>query len=613
MLKTNIKKINCKDINLKNKLLKKRINIKEQQTIIINECYYYSSDLMLKDVYDIENHSITTEDLYYAIFVSSDIECIIDNKILKLINFIDGYTSFELDNEKNNITFNYDEKTITINCNNRTYTIEKNNVKKSGTFYVTYVKLYYFLINNILPLYYLFDNIKCVINNTDINSDYLFKLNNYTFNHKYLCKYGLFQVSIISLDNSYTSYGILYHKKITGINGFKYFNYFYSYGFNNTYGAFNYYSIIDNNYDIFNFVIFNMKETYGNIISGFDNIPLNFSPTYYNEDYKLEDSNNLTDNLLLPLNFTAKQLKKYLENGDVIWFKDYKSTLFFRFTCANTDEINKYEILINTMNPRESVRILTQTEELTKCQLYNNTDLLIFKYKDNNDYIIELIYNCKTNKFTMSCGSAYQEGDVTTELLLEENFTFIPVYIQLHDDVDNIDYYTEENIKRVFNGYPEYITNDFKNQLNNKGINITSKVVDQITINNLNMFNELRIKYPKFILRAFTKLNIMEDYICTKTNTYNQFEYIKYSEGRINKSFNFYDIGLNLMENCNYITLIAWNEEEKSIQPIDPSETKLTFAIDANRKLYKFNNGVNRSQIKNLVSNYDNPIESNNN
>ena len=123
----------------------------------------------------------------------------------------------------------------------------------------------------------------------------------------------------------------------------------------------------------------------------------------------------------------------------------------------------------------------------------------------------------------------------------------------------------------------------------------------------------------KFIIRTYWNYNLEGETIDTYTDyivIYNKnedfpVEITKLERNILTKSFNdrFY---IEPKDYTNYSTLLTWNETIEEVDPVQEGNL-LTFALDVKRNLYKFNNNVKLSSIKNLVSNYSTPDQPNNN
>ena len=547
-------------------------------------------------------------------------------------------------NVKNIIYYNFDKsKEIYIDLINNTCTYSENKViiKEYYIFFIyinTDMTNFLTTLNNAIynensdyyyfPLYYNdYDNkskiysynAKCIIlydtNDFIENYGFTYHIDILYSVYRNISKNSLFEVNIIKNNKlykflSYTDININnqipnnFKTRLTVARyNFKYEYYLPMY--------FNYNSTLSQQIKPF-YIIKEITNTYENIINSFK-CNNEFNPTYYNKSYS---ETNLFDSTMIGLDFNVDIIYDKLRNNEILWLKDKTSDLCLKFQFIREENNDYGHIEINNIPFVLSVKHLDLYYNFIPCKLskYNNCIEFDFELIDfPSDYYLKLLFNISDGVFLVD--KSYVFGAVLDQLIFNNKFSFDIIFIQnneknLNNQINFDNYYTKERILSIFNGQePQYISPLFKQFLDKNNIILSSVVKDPSTIKVLN--NNILNFSNKFIYRYYYKtggINYYEDNIIVLKN--NQNYYIEQTKLKNNLLYKYFTKQFNFPRtNYNeFLTLLAWNE---NLYSNDNDNNYLTFALDIQRNLYKFNNNIKVSSIKNLIN--INPLLPNNN
>lgn len=283
-----------------------------------------------------------------------------------------------------------------------------------------------------------------------------------------------------------------------------------------------------------------------------------------------------------------------------IYFKAKKYNLCFvlQFKInndgAHSITINNYDIDIEHAGSKinNSFEVFQNNDSIG---IYKaGTKDLVFSIKINDDKTISFQFSNDYSQNLLQCDDYY--------------FCFYePFNTQVYDDFH---VYSELEINKMFQNNIQYINNYFKNCCIDNGVHLGNPIVEEPAL----IKDALDLnKYSKVLVRFYDKDNhdnkFSTDFFVQKNNYSWKTDYIIISKLLITRGFDFFESEwfdsfnerLNKSEFC---TLLAWNEEEKT-------GNGLTFALDNNRILHKFKEGVKLSEINTLIE--DENITPNNN
>ena len=326
----------------------------------------------------------------------------------------------------------------------------------------------------------------------------------------------------------------------------------------------------------------------------------NYNVYYYNND----NSNTVFSNSIYfkyskyyDLYDYSYSTQFYQLHYDGVYYNIYSTNTIFKLSIESSTQkvkINDSYYMVGNnyvyMDDNFDIKVndVTISRDSIDIQYNGRTQEGIYFKNDNN------------NEFFFSCfGTDYK--------------VFIPVGFY---DNTVISSFNGDIFNYFIGSYPKYVSSYYKSVLEQNGYNnITSIVKEPYSINEFyDIINFIYKSKGKLLLCygngfnskmtylffAYTKSPYLFDIVTITPDGMKEVTYgIKSFK---NKIFNTYN-----SDNSNCF-ILAWNDKDSS-----DTEPLLTFALDVNRKLYKFRKSIDLSEIKDLIDNYDNPFEPNNN
>lgn len=357
-------------------------------------------------------------------------------------------------------------------------------------------------------------------------------------------------------------------------------------------------------------LVINMEENFDLIINEINKTCYKyFQFNEYNLNYKNDNDQPILHHKYIDGKIiTQEDFNNYIKNKFSIYFINRKTNLLLRFRLDDYLYLSEktYYIYYNDGTDVKQYKVyVVKRDDSNNYEFCINTS----ESDSENNYIPCFDYNVETKKFSLYDNfSDSILKDLEFEILYYDKLTIDPI-----SNINDIIPYNK--ITNYFEGEPNCITNYFNSYLKLQNIELNS-YIKETTINDISKFN-------KILLRILNVQNIPT----VKLND-NKFEINKLLQS-IEETF--YDIFIDninnifliitkdgvkevlssyhtLLDYTYYLTALAWNE--KIVLTGGPN---LTFALDVDRKLYKFKTDTKVSQIEDLVDNYNDPFETNNN